>query len=47
MVCGWEGFIVLTDLRGLDPTQAQKATVGTAMALIRVAAEGEGTFSGF
>ncbi len=47
MVCGWEGFIVLTDIRGLDPTQAQRATVGTAMALIRVAAEGEGTFSGF
>jgi AcrR family transcriptional regulator len=47
MVCGWEGFIVLTDIRGLDPTQAQKATVSTAMALIRVATEGEGTFSDF
>jgi AcrR family transcriptional regulator len=47
MVCGWEGFIVLTDIRGLDPTQAQQATVGTAMALIRVATEGEGTFSDF
>ena len=37
MVTGWEGFIVLTDIRGLSPTQARGAAAATAMTLIRAA----------
>jgi AcrR family transcriptional regulator len=39
MVTGWEGFIVLTDIRGLDPGRARAVTVATAMALIRAATD--------
>lgn len=39
MVAGWEGFIVLTDIRGLDPGRARAVSVATAMALIRAATD--------
>jgi len=34
---GWEGFIVLTDLRGLDPDRARAVSVQASLALIRAA----------
>jgi AcrR family transcriptional regulator len=37
MLSGWEGFIVLTDLRGLDPDRARAVSVQTSLALIRAA----------
>jgi AcrR family transcriptional regulator len=37
MLSGWEGFIVLTDIRGLDPDRARSVTVQASLALIRAA----------
>ena len=37
MLSGWEGFIVLTDIRGLDPDRARAVSVQTSLALIRAA----------
>ncbi len=37
MLSGWEGFIVLTDLRGLDPDRARAVSVQASLALIRAA----------
>ena len=37
MLSGWEGFIVLTDLRGLDPDQARAVSLQASLALIRAA----------
>ena len=42
MLSGWEGFIVLTDIRGLDPDQAQAVAVDTALTLIRAATADSG-----
>jgi hypothetical protein len=37
MLSGWEGFIVLTDIRGLDPDRARAVSVQASLALIRAA----------
>ena len=37
MVSGWEGFIVLTDVRGLDPDRARAVIMQASPALIRAA----------
>jgi AcrR family transcriptional regulator len=37
MLSGWEGLIVLTDLRGLDPDRARSVTVQASLAVIRAA----------
>jgi hypothetical protein len=34
MLSGWEGFIVLTDLRGLDPDRARAVSLQASLALI-------------
>jgi AcrR family transcriptional regulator len=40
MLSGWEGLIVLTDLRGLDPDRARAVTVQASVALIEAAVSG-------
>ncbi len=35
MLSGWEGLIVLTDVRGLDPDRARAVSVQASLALIR------------
>ena len=37
MLSGWEGFVVLTDLRGLDPDRARAVSLQASLALIRAA----------
>jgi AcrR family transcriptional regulator len=39
MVIGWEAFIVLLDVRGLDPRAARNVTRHAAIALLRAALE--------
>ena len=39
MVIGWEGLIVLADIRALAPTDQQKTIVWTARAILRAALE--------
>jgi AcrR family transcriptional regulator len=38
VVIGWESFIVLTDVRGLEPKAARRVTIRAAAALIEAAA---------
>ena len=40
MLSGWEGFVVLTDLRGLDPDRARAVSLQAGLALIRAAPAG-------
>jgi AcrR family transcriptional regulator len=37
MLSGWEGFIVLTDVRGLDPDRARAVSLQASLTLIRAA----------
>ena len=48
MLTGWEGLIVLTDVRGLDPDRARAVSVQAALALIRASTgdAGPGTGAG-
>jgi AcrR family transcriptional regulator len=42
---GWEAFIVLKDVRGLDNTEAERVSVWAARVLLRAALDAEGSLA--